>query len=119
MADDDHGTPFDLYRRDRYEVIKGAELLKPVKLKGGSISNRNLATCCNSMLYLDFDRGPFWISVYRTRVRGELPPLGYFIQTRFAPGPVTPPDGVKASASHPPGMIASLLVERLKMAFGR
>ena len=73
VRDPDSGTAYSLYRKDRFECSEGAELLKPYKLKDTSPTNRVVATCCNSAMFVNFDRGPHWVSAYRARLNGELP----------------------------------------------
>ena len=48
VRDPGGGTAYVLYRKDRFECSKGAELLKSHKLKDISPTNRVVATCCNS-----------------------------------------------------------------------
>ena len=68
IVDADGGTGYVLYRKDRISSVRGAELLQSHKLKAQSITNRVVASCCNSGLYVNFDRGPHWVSVYRARL---------------------------------------------------
>src|SRR5260370_32305448 len=75
VRDPDGGTAYILYRKDRIECSKGAELLRRYKLKETSVTNRVVAACCNSAVFMDFDRGPHWVSAYRARFHGERPPL--------------------------------------------
>ena len=85
VADPDGGTPYILYRKDRFACTKGADLLKSYKLKQTSATNRVVATCCNSAMFVNFDRGPFWVTAYRARFHGDLPPLQLRICTKFKP----------------------------------
>lgn len=87
----DGGTPYVLQRRDRLRVVKGAALLTPVKLRPGSPTSRMVASCCNTPMFVAFDRGPFWNSVYRDRFDADAPPIEMRIQTRFKPAGVTLP----------------------------
>ncbi len=48
-------------------------LLKGLKLKEKSATNRVVATCCNSAMVLNFDDGKPWVSVYRRRLAGDVP----------------------------------------------
>ncbi len=59
VRDPDGGTAYILYRKDRIACTKGAERLKSYKLKETSATNRVVATCCNSAMFLNFDKGPF------------------------------------------------------------
>ena len=119
VRDPDSGTAYSLYRKDRFECSEGAELLKPYKLKDTSPTNRVVATCCNSAMFVNFDRGPHWVSAYRARLNGELPPLQYRICTKSKPDGVVLSDDVPSSRSFPPGLIVKLLAARIAMALGR
>ena len=119
VHDPDSGTAYSLYRKDRFECSEGAELLKPYKLKDTSPTNRVVATCCNSAMFVNFDRGPHWVSAYRARLNGGLPPLQYRICTKSKPDGVVLSDDVPSSRSFPPGLIVKLLAARIAMALGR
>jgi len=80
---------------------KGAELLKSYKLKESSVTNRVVAACCNSAMFMSFDRGPHWVSAYRVRFHGELPPLQLRICTKFKPDGVVLPDDVPSHRGYP------------------
>lgn len=114
----DGGTAYMLFRKDRFECSKGAELLKPHKLKQASPTNRVVATCCNSAMFVNFDRGPHWVSAYRTRFHGDLPPLQARICTKFKPEGVVLSDDVPSYRSYPPSFIVKLLASRIAMALG-
>lgn len=118
VRDTDGGTAYMLFRKDRFECSKGAELLKPHKLKETSPTNRVVATCCNSAMFVNFDRGPHWISAYRARFRGDLPPLQARICTKFKPEGVVLPEDVPSYRSYPPSFIVKLLASRIAMALG-
>ena len=119
VRDPDSGTAYILYRKDRIECAKGAELLKRYKLKETSATNRVVAACCNSAVFMDFDRGPHWVSAYRARLHGELPPLQYRICTRSKPDGAVVPDDVPSARGYPPGLVLKLLASRLAMLLGR
>jgi len=93
-------------------------LLRPLKLKETSRTNRVVATCCNSAMFMNFDRGPHWVSVYRVRCHGELPPLQARLFTGSRPEGVVLADDVPNSKSFPPGFLVKLLASRIAMAVG-
>ena len=119
VRDDDGGTAYVLFRKDRIKCAKGAERLKGYKLKDSSMTNRVVATCCNSAMFMNFDKGPHWISAYRARFRGALPPLQMRICTRSKPEHVVLPTDVPNYPGYPVGLIFKLLVSRLAMLMGR
>src|SRR5271165_3133996 len=55
VRDPDGGTAYILYRRDRIECSKGPGLLSSYKLKETSATNRVVAACCNSAMFINFD----------------------------------------------------------------
>jgi len=118
VRDPHGGTAYVLYRRDRVACTSGAERLKPLKLKETSSTNRVVATCCNSAMFMNFDKGPHWVSVYRARFDGDLPPLQARICTKFRPESVALPEDVPSYRSYPPGFIVKLLASRIAMALG-
>lgn len=81
VCDPDGGTAYVLYRKDRVERSKGSRLLRGYKLTEGSTTNRVVATCCDSPMFLDF-KGGHWLSVYRTALRGDLPPVEMRVHTK-------------------------------------
>jgi hypothetical protein len=119
VADPDGGTPYVLYRKDRIACTKGADLLKSYKLKQMSATNRVVATCCNSAMFVNFDRGPFWVTAYRARFHGDLPPLQLRICTKFKPNNVVLPRDVPSAPGYPPLMVVKLLAARVAMLLGR
>lgn len=119
IRDPDGGTAYILYRKDRIECSKGTELLRGYKLKETSATNRVIATCCNSAMFMNFDRGPHWVSAYRARFHGELPPLQLRICTKFKSDSDVIPDDVPSNPGYPLGFVAKLLASRVAMLLGR
>jgi hypothetical protein len=111
----DGGTEYLLYRRDRFECTKGRELLRDLRLKETSPTNRVVAGCCNSAMYLDFQKG-HWVTAYRARFKGEVPPVQMHIQTRFKPQG-SAPSTVPAYPAFPPKVFAKILFARIAMMF--
>ena len=119
VRDPDGGTAYILYRKDRIECSKGAELLRSYKLKETSVTNRVVATCCNSAVFVNFDRGPHWVSAYRARFQADLPPLQFRMCTKSKPDGVALPGDVPSYRGYPPGLIFKLLASRVAMLLGR
>ena len=119
VRDADGGTAYILFRKDRIKCSRGAELLKGYKLKDISPTNRFVATCCNSAMFMNFDKGPHWISAYRARFRGALPPLQMRICTKSKPAQVVLPTDVPSYPGYPVGLIFKLLASRVAMLIGR
>jgi hypothetical protein len=70
-------------------------------------------------MFMNFDRGPHWVSAYRARFHGELPPLQMRICTKFKPDGVVLPDDVPNYRGYPLGFIAKLLAARVAMLLSR
>lgn len=67
----DHGTtPFVMYRKDRVRFLAGSDGLKSFRLSPKRSSERVIASCCNTPVYLEF-KGGHWLSLY-----GGLWPTG-------------------------------------------
>lgn len=119
VADADGGTACILYPKDRIACTKGADRLKNYKIRAKSVTNRVVATCCNTAMFMNFDKGPFWVSAYRARFTGDVPPVEMRICTKSKPADVVLPNDVPSHPSYPPSMIWKLLKARLAMAFRR
>ena len=119
VSDPDGGTGYILYRKDRFECAKGADLLRSYKLKPTSPTNRMVATCCNSAVFVNFDKGPHWISAYTARFHGDLPPLECRVCTKSKPEGVVLPDDVPNHRTYSLGLVFKLLASRVAMALGR
>lgn len=109
------GTYSALYRKDRYRVTRGADLLRADKLRAGTPTNRMVATCCNSGMFVSYDHGPHWVAVYAPGFGGKAPPLEMRVNTRFATGEV--PGDVPAYRWFPPRFVIRLVLARLAMLF--
>ena len=119
VLDPDGGSAFVLFRKDRVRCSRGAPLLKADKISEKSATNRVFATCCNSAMVLNFDDSRHWVSMYRARFRGELPPLQMRVCTKFRPASGDLPHDVPSYARFPLRFIAKLVGARLAMLFQR
>lgn len=118
VLEPDGGTEYLLYRKDRLKCSKGSDLMQAYKIKPESPTQRVVATCCNSAMYLDFQKG-HWFSVYRARFDSDAPPLQMRIQTKFKPENCDIPNDVPSYATYPFKFIAKLMVARAAMLVGR
>lgn len=115
----DGGTAYVLYRKDRIGYAKGAELLKSYKVDEKSATSRVVAGCCNSAMVMRFDDARHWVSVYRARFQGDVPPLEWRICTKFKPEGAEVPTDVPSSAMYPAGFGWKLLTSKLSMLLHR
>lgn len=72
ILDENGGTAFSLYRKDRATCVQGASHLREHRLTDTSPTRRILAVCCNSFLFLDFTKG-HWISIATDRFTPTTP----------------------------------------------
>lgn len=84
LARPDGGTEAVLFRSDRVRWLRGETLAVPERLTATSPTNRVVVSCCNTPMMMTFERGPFWVSLYRQRI-DPPPPLQFLMNTRFAP----------------------------------
>jgi hypothetical protein len=100
IQDADGGTAYLVYRKDRLRCLKGESLLKPHKIRPNSATNRVIAGCCNSALFVNFDDSKHWVDVYRSRCQGAVPPVQMRVCTKFRPEGRGIPTDVPAYSSH-------------------
>jgi hypothetical protein len=119
VQDQDGGTAYLLYRKDRVRYLRGAQFLQGYKIKEKSATNRVVATCCNSAMLLNFDGGPHWVSLYRARFVGDVPPLQMRINTKFKPVNSVVPNDVPAYSSFPLKFVGKLIAAKVAMLLRR
>lgn len=119
IREPDGGTAYLLFRKDRIVCSKGAELLKSYKLRETSATNRVVATCCNSAVFVNFDKGPYWVSAYRARFHGDLPPVEMRICTKFRRSDAELPGDAPNYPGYPLRFMARLLVSGAAMLLRR
>jgi hypothetical protein len=113
--DPDGGTAYVVYRKDRIECSSGKEHLQSLKIRPDSVTNRVVATCCNSAMYLGFDDSKHWVDVYRSRVQGVVPPLQMRMCTKFKAAPDDTPTEIPSYPGYPVALLARLLAARIAM----
>lgn len=115
VRDGDSGTAYIAYRTDRVRYSRGAHLLRNLKLAENTATRRVFASCCNSAMFMTFDDARHWVSVYRARFQGDVPPLQFRICTKFRPESGKLPDDVPSSAMYPFGLMAKFMASRIAM----
>jgi hypothetical protein len=118
MLDEYGGTPFTVYRDDRFSCVQGAELLQGHKLNEQAPTTRYVASCCNSAMYLKYAPG-WWKSVYRGRFADALPPPEMRYQIEHLPAGVERPTDLPTYKGFPQRLLRKLIMARIAMAFGR
>ena len=116
---DDDGASYLTYRDDRFRCVAGQENLQGYALRPNSPTQRFVASCCNSAMYLKYKRG-HWVSTYRNRYDPtDLPAVEMCTNTRFrtAESPLDP--AIPAYRRFPLRLFGKLIGARINMALGR
>jgi hypothetical protein len=111
----DGGTSYLLFRKDRFTCVMGGHLLKDLRIREQSSTKRAVASCCNSGMFLDFEKG-HWVSVYRERFAGDVPVAQMRIQTRFRPNDTEIPDDLPAYSAFPFKFMLKMVGARIAMS---
>ena len=118
VCDSDGGTAYALYRKDRVEYSKGTTLLRGYKLREESSTKRVVAACCNSPMFLEFEKG-HWLSIYRTALRGDLPSLDVRVHTKSKPAGSDLPNDVPSYPGYSAKFMAKLFGAWIAMVLRR
>jgi hypothetical protein len=118
VCDSDGGTAYALYRKDRVEYSKGTTLLRGYKLREESSTKRVVAACCNSPMFLEFEKG-HWLSIYRTALRGDLPSLDVRVHTKSKPAGSDLPNDVPSYPGYSAKFMAKLFAAWIAMVLRR
>jgi hypothetical protein len=118
VLDSDGGTPFLLYRRDRVSSGSVEQFLRPYKIKASSPTSRLVTTCCNSAMYLNFEKG-HWLALYRNRFKGDVPPLEMRVCTKSKRNDVDLPSNVPNHAGYSLSFFAKLIAAWVPMLLRR
>jgi len=118
IRDSDGGTPYLTYRDDRFHLLSGEDLLVDYRLKPESRTRRVVASCCNSGMFVKFDPG-FWVSTYRSRYEGDLPPIEMRTKTQHRKSETELPSDAPSYPGFPLRLFLRLIVARAAMLFGR
>lgn len=118
VLDADGGTPYLTYRDDRFDCVSGADLLTGYKIKEGAPTQRLVASCCNSAMFLKFAPG-HWVSAYRRQFEGELPPIEMRNRTKHRRAQTPIPDDAPSHRGFPLKLFRKLLGALIAMLVGR
>lgn len=118
VLEPDGGTAYLTYRDDRFECVEGAELLVGHKLSDNAPTQRFVATCCNTAVYVKFAPG-FWVSAYRSRFAEDVPTLQWRNQTKFRTSSAPMPDNIPTYHRFPLKLFGKLINARISMFLGR
>ena len=114
----DGGTDYLLFRKDRVLCTRGGEHLEEIRLRPGSPTRRMVAVCCNTAMFLDFSKG-HWLTLYRARMTGSVPPLQMRIMTAEKRAGAVLPNDVPAHRGRAVNLMWKLLRAWAAMGFRR
>lgn len=118
VRDGDGGTPYLTYRDDRFKCVIGSDLLTAHVISEGAPTQRFVASCCNSGMFLKFAKG-HWVSAYRCRFDGKLPPIEMRNKVKHRQSDTKLPDDAPTYDGFPPKLFWRLAMSRLAMLVGR
>jgi len=118
VLEPDGGTAYLTYRDDRFRCTSGSDLLAGYKISDSAPTQRFVASCCNTAMFLKFAPG-HWVSAYRSRFAGDPPPIEMRTQTKHRSAQTPSPDDVPSYRGYPPRLLLGLLTSRLAMIMGR
>lgn len=119
VADPDGGTQYLVFRKDRLVCSEGPERLQVFRLKHAPATRRMVASCCDSAMYMAFDDARHWVSAYRARFVGDVPPLEMRICTASRASTEPLDSSIPGYAGYPPSMMFRLLFSRFAMLLDR
>jgi len=115
----DGGASYLTYRDDRFRCVEGEALLKGYCLREGAPTQRFVASCCNSAMYLKYKRG-HWVSAYRRGfVSGDAPAIEMRTNTRCRKADAPIPTDAPFYGRFPLRLFGRLIRARIAMALGR
>jgi len=76
-----------------------------------------VASCCNSGMFLKYEPG-FWVSSYRHRYCGDLPPIEMRNQTRDRRSETDIPADAPSHPRFPMRLFAKIIRARIEMMVG-
>lgn len=110
-------TPTAEYRKDRVEILSGAENLREFRLSSTAGSRRVIAACCNTPVFLEM-KGAHWLSLYLHLWPEDIRPKSAF---RTMTGDLADASGLPADMpnlkTHTVAFYARLLAAWIAMRF--
>ncbi len=117
VTEENSGTRFVLQRKDRAEILSGADHLASFRLKPDAPTQRIVATCCGSPMWLEF-KGGHWISVYAARwPEGTAPAPELRTMVRDGPPGTDLPDDIPNARTQSVGFMGRLFWAWVRMGF--
>jgi hypothetical protein len=89
-----------LHRKDRVFFVEGEEYLAEYRLTPGSPTQRVVATCCNAIVFTEFQDGHRLSLFGHLRPEGAMPPIELRTMTSDLPDASVLPDEGFPNAGH-------------------
>lgn len=112
----DGGAHYMTYRDDRFRIVSGAELLHALPAPDDAKTQRMIASCCNSAMFLKFAPG-HWTSSFALRYGKDALPVEMRTQVRFRRSDDPLPGDAPAYQGFGARLFVRLIVARIAMAF--
>lgn len=117
VLEDNGGTQFVLYRKDRVRFARGVERLSEFRLTPEAKTRRVVATCCSTPVFLEFESG-HWLSLYAGLWPDDThPPVDIRTMTSDLADPSLLSDDVPHGRRQTLGFYAKLLGAWIAMGF--
>lgn len=117
VTEEDGGTHYLTYRDDRFSCVQGADLLQAYQNAPDAPTQRMVASCCNSAMFLKFSKG-HWTSAYARRFASDIPPAEMRTQTQFRASGLPLPNDAPSYRTFGPKLFWRLITSRIAMLFG-
>lgn len=117
VTEENEGTRFVMYRKDRIRIVEGGAQLQEFRLTPEAGTRRVIAGCCNTPVFLEF-KGGHWLSLYeRLWPEGTAPRLEIRTMTGDRENGLALDADVPAGAWHTTRFYARLLGAWIAMGF--
>ncbi len=110
------GTHFVVQRKDRILLASGGDELAAFRLTPDAATQRVIARCCRTPMYLEFSGG-HWLSLYAGLWPLEAPAPEVRTMTRDAPPGTALPDDIPNARTHTASFMGRLLWAWVRMGF--
>lgn len=118
VSTEDGGTHYLTYRDDQFGCIQGKDLLKAYKNTPDAPTQRMVASCCNTAMFLKFSKG-HWTSAYAKRFGDAAPAVEMRTQTQFRTSSLPMPDDAPAYPTFGIKLFWRLFTSRIAMIFSQ
>lgn len=117
FLNDNGGTPYVLFRKDRVLWLQGTQQLREYRLSPDATTRRVVASCCNTPVFLEFESG-HWLSLYSSLWPANTRPTPQLrTMTSDLPAPASLPNDIPNSKTQSASFMLKLLGAWIAMGF--